>query len=409
MNIMDALATLENLQDATEPPESDVGKEEVSTQVADASALMESDYKNIEDTDTGIADGEAAIQAVDSALMILKDVNAQGDAITGAELQTMESLMGSIHHHLGLPPSRVTMESFQTLSRTDLVETMENAVLDIGAKILAAIKAAFDTVIGFLSGLFRNKMLLGKYLASLKARLNEHRARINGSAKVDIKGLNSPKRCKEALSSASSAIKYCNAAIGLLDAVESVAKSVDRPGDTLSAVNNYTQDKLDVSKFFSDSTNGDSGKVYGLFSGNKGLSVKQANGIPEVSFVPLAEAAPEAVGCNFQDAVSLVNDAITVLNEFSAMKKFENRLVAVYRQIASVSKAAWNGAQVQHQAKKGQTLDQEKKKKALTNFVAVNFRKVTMNFGARIPKMIFGNIADIGKYIDGTIKASSGT
>lgn len=106
---------------------------------------------------------------------------------------------------------------------------------------------------------------------------------------------------------------------------------------------------------------------------------------------------------------SLVNDAITVLNEFSAMKKFENRLVAVYRQIASVSKAAWNGAQVQHQAKKGQTLDQEKKKKAMTNFVAVNFRKVTMNFGARIPKMIFGNIADIGKYIDGTIKSSSGT
>lgn len=409
MNFKDVLSTLESLQDATEPPESEVGKEEVSTQVADASALMESDYKNIEDTDTGIADGEAAIQAIDSALTILKDVNAQGDAITGAELQTMESLMGSIHQHLGLPANRVTVESFQTLSRMDLVETMENVVVDIATKIVAAIKAAFDTVVGFLSGLFRNKMLLGKYLESLKGRLNEHRARINGSANVDIKGLNSPKRCKEALSSASSAIKYCNAAIGLMDAVESIAKSLDSPGHALSALSNYSQDKLDASKFFSDSTNGDNGKVYGLFSGNKGLSVKQSNGVPEVSFVPLAEAAPDTVGCNFQDASSLLNDAIKVLNEFSSMKKFENRLVAVYRQVAGVLKATWNGAQVQHQTKKGQTVDQEKKKKALTNFIAVNFRKVTMNFGARIPKMIFGNIADIGKYIDGTIKASSGT
>lgn len=167
MKFGNIISTIESLESTDQTP---VEVAENETELVEGTAETEELGNQV---DAQVAAVDTADESIDS-LVEASDVVASGEGdLTSTEVLTTEALLSSINQSLGLDKAVATTECYQGMSRAQLVATLEDKKEGIFSKIFTAIKVIVQTAIGFITGLLRNKTLLGKYIDSLTKRASE--------------------------------------------------------------------------------------------------------------------------------------------------------------------------------------------------------------------------------------------
>ena len=157
----------------TESPEEILEAAQTTTEVTEASYLSQADGQKIEATDSAIADAEATEDKL-CELVEVAQTSLDNEGMSEKEAVLIELSHESLMASIGLPVQRTTYtrESFKSKdSRHEVaVATLENLIdsaKKVGASIMAAMKAAWNSVSNFLVGLLKNRAMMEKHLTNL--------------------------------------------------------------------------------------------------------------------------------------------------------------------------------------------------------------------------------------------------
>lgn len=221
MKFGNIVANLENLaeQEALSEAQEGVEAEETATEVAEGAGAADIEEAAIEKTDTAIADAEVAEDKVAELTDVAEqslagegetveegEVGKEGEGLTEGEAAMIEITHETILSSLGMAYSRPTFtsESFKDKyskrqATLEALEGLKATAKNIGQGIVAALKAALNTVMNFLVGLLRNRALMEKHLINLHAKLKttEGKQKVkevitNGAAALTVEGKASP-------------------------------------------------------------------------------------------------------------------------------------------------------------------------------------------------------------------------
>lgn len=409
MKLATIIATCENLDDIHPPiPESTpVEQQEAETELVDAEAVSDSDYGTVNDIDTGMTDAITSLDTLEEA----RDVVADGAAedVTETELATMETLLSGIHHSLAIPRVTPTLESHSIQNREQLVLTMESTMENIKNALINGMKTAWEAVKKFLNNLFQNKEALKKYLQGVAHKLSGMDGQLGQGQHG---GFTSYKAAQEGIKTAYAMMELVSATADSFH--EAVARNKeDFDGQSshkvAAAIGTKTNDILNRMTTLKGA--GEGGKdLRGFVSGGKGLPVYVEGA--QLTFERPAKYSNPPYGhdvMTVQQASDLIRQALGALEKLQGMKKFENALAGIFKVIGGAIGSTYSS--YKSSPDKGQTTRTEEqtghKKDADKKIMVAAFRGVAHVYGALMPREVFGNISNIGKYIDACISATA--
>lgn len=180
-----AIITNENLseQGALGATEDALKAAETAVDVAEGNVEVIEGVEEIDNMDTGIEDAFAAEKQVENLLDAAEETMKDG-GMSDKEAKlleiTHESIMASIgmsHRHTNMSKNPVvSMESYvssQTRKSATMVtiESLKGSGATIIKNIVAALKAAVNTVANFVAGLMRNRAIMAKHLSNLEGKV----------------------------------------------------------------------------------------------------------------------------------------------------------------------------------------------------------------------------------------------
>lgn len=183
-------ANLESLENELPEAEDELASAETATEVAEVSGETAAAETDISSLDTGIADAEAAEDKIEELQGIAEaslagdnetvsdgEVGQEGEGLSQGEANLIEITHESIMKSVGFARERVTYtaESFVGDNRRqatlEALEGLKDSAKKLGGNIVAALKAALNTVMNFIAGLLRNRALMAKHLANLAEKV----------------------------------------------------------------------------------------------------------------------------------------------------------------------------------------------------------------------------------------------
>lgn len=187
------IATMENLEEAAilANAEEGIPAQETATEVAEVSGDVDIGETDIDQTDTAIESAEGAQDQIGELIEVAEDsltgdaeevakgeVGQEGEGLSENEVSITNDTLESIMNTLGIENTRLTYTTESFSNKTDrrqaTIDTLEDLTAkakDIGSKIVAALKAALNTVVNFLVGLLKNRAIMEKHLANLSAKI----------------------------------------------------------------------------------------------------------------------------------------------------------------------------------------------------------------------------------------------
>lgn len=210
---------------------------ETGTDVAEGMAEINKNAEEIDGVQTGIEDAFKAEDKIENLLEGAEQTMQEG-GMSDKEAKllevTTESILYSIgmgHRTSGMTQSPIlSLESYAApqTKRGATIATMEklmDTVKKVGEQIVKALKAALDKVIGFISGLMRNRSLMEKHLNNLAGRVAAIDTSKQEKAKDKISG-GAAALSVGGEASVTTAEKVIKGAIELVIASESMAAAV---------------------------------------------------------------------------------------------------------------------------------------------------------------------------------------
>ena len=405
MKLANIIATCENLDQLAKPVD-DVAHAEATTELVDTESAMATNYKQIDDIDTGIGDALTSMDRLDEAT---DTVAANPDeTVSETEVTTVESLMSNIHYTLGLPHERVTMESLSSSSRSDLVATMESKLEAIGQAIVKGLQTAWEMVKRFFNQLFQNKAALKKYLEGVQSKV----AQFSGDgAPANIAGFNSYERSIEGLKTADVMMDMVNAS------AEALNETIGQHHSETPAVSS-----ANIAKIIGNKTNdiltrgttmrgkgGEGEEIHGLCSGNKGITaMAEKTDNPLAKIKPYAAATGDNQGLNQGQMRDLLNKALATLERFSKLKRFENIFATAFKSVRDLVMAGYNKIRAIPSKDKPRTDAQnDHAKQGNKRLLVTIFRGVAHIYGTTLPREVFMNISNIGKYVEASLRGKA--
>lgn len=179
------LATNEDLSSsgALGATEDALKAQETATEVADGNVEVIENAGEIDNLNTGIEDAFEASDRVEELLGAAEETMQQG-GMSEKEAELLEISHESILSSLGMGHRTTThtsnpvpsLESFGSeVSRGSAtlvtVESLKDTGKTIISKIVAALKAAWNTVSNFIAGLLRNRAVMARHLDNLEAKV----------------------------------------------------------------------------------------------------------------------------------------------------------------------------------------------------------------------------------------------
>lgn len=315
-------ATLESLSEtgllgATEDA---LAAAETGTDVADGMAEINKNAEEIDGFQTGIEDAFAAEKKVENLLDAAEETMQTG-GMSPAEAKllevTHESIMYSIgmsHRTTGMSQSPIlSLESYSQSGTKGAatVATMEKlgeTLKKIGSRIIEALKAALDKVMGFISGLMRNRTLMEKHLRNLESR---------------VKSIDTSKqeKSKERISAGASALSVGGeASVGTAEKVIKGAMELVGAAETMS--NFIGSDK---SAEEAAATVRSAAARVKTVSGGRTLKVEDgAEGVVTLAFTE-GKTAKDIAAPNKDEMLRLLGSAQKALKELQGFEKTQNK------------------------------------------------------------------------------------
>lgn len=330
MKLSNIIATLENLENVIEV-EAPEQAAETAVQAAELGSDMQTEVTQIDGMDTGIDDAEQAQGQLTELQTVAEDsltgetetvaegeVGEQGDGLTEGEAQLIEISHESIMAAIGMPVTRrkYTPESFGNKNgrrevTMEALDGLKESAKKMSAGIVRALKAALDTVVGFIAKLVNNRALMAKHLKNLEGRLNEvgnegpkEAAFATGASTLSLNGK----------ADAGTADDVLNAASQNLVIARKIADKLYQKKDAVSNADI-------ISDLSSLPTNGKghgilgSGKAFGVSDDVAMLEVLDVGGVAETIKAPTKEEMKRVLG-----------NANKVLNELKDAEKVRSRL-----------------------------------------------------------------------------------
>lgn len=336
------LATLEDASNAEELANAEEGVEaqETATEVVEAAAEVTGDVDAIEQTDAAIDDAFEAGDQIDELTTVAEDslaadgetveegeVGVEGEGLTEGEATMIEITHESIMRSLGMPidsrRATFTAESFGNKANRrqltmEALDGLKQSAKNVGAGIIAALKAAWNSVSNFIAGLLRNAGLMEKHLINLDAKVKNLDASLKPRADkfktaagaLSVNGVASPATAHQILKSAAGAVTAAAAigdALGRMKNSNVEAALTDAKGEVKGAI-----EKI------GDKAAADGKEAYGHFSGGRSVVVDE-NG--SVSITEGGKKAEEIAAPSREDMASLIREARAVCVKLKEVQK----------------------------------------------------------------------------------------
>ena len=320
MKFGNIVATMESLAEGVEHVEAQDGVEaqETATEVAEVAGKTSAVEQQVEGTDAAIDD---AFEAGDKVAELTEVAEAslgkdgEGPGLTEGEAALVEITHESILSSIGLPYQRqvFTAESFGSNARETTRATLEglmDSAKDIGGKIVAALKAALNTVMNFLAGLIKNRALMDKHLANLQAKVGA----VDASAVQKEKELTAGAKAlsvggKAGVDTAMKLLAEGTKVIGVCGQLAEALKKEGMP-DITSPLKGLTK----------------TSKGVGLLSGDRTMVTHGEDGAAQVQLVQVSEPAQKIAAPSVADMTKLLAEARKVLASLREMEKTQSRL-----------------------------------------------------------------------------------
>lgn len=331
------VATIENLEEqaALQNAEDDVAAQETATEVAEVNADTVQEEATIAQTDAAIAEAEAGEDKVEELTSIAEqslagedeevaegEVGEEGEGLGEKEAALVEITHETILSSLGMTyqrPVTLTTESFadKASKRRATVATIEglmDSAKKIGSGIIAALKAALNTVVNFLVGLVKNRTLMEKHLVNLAAKVKAIKSEQKpakdkltaGAGVLSVNGQASPETALKILTDAQALTAYA----------VSVSEAMNNGYDaTVAAVRNVPAN-LNV-------------------SGNREVKIESNEDSVKLELASKGEVAKEIAAptvAQMQQIVTAAQQALSKLREF---EKTQNKLKSAVQNIIS--------------------------------------------------------------------------
>lgn len=331
-NLGQVIATLESTlseSGALGATEDALKSEQTAMDVAEGNAEVIEGVAEIDNMDTGIEDAFAAEAQVEKVLEAAEATMQEG-GMSEAEAKILEVSLESILQPIGMghrssnftqsPIS--TLESYssnQTRGSATLVtiESIGNTLKTVASNIIRALKAALDTVIGFIAGILRNRAILAKHLDNLLAKAN----------KIDT---SKQKRSKESFKS--------NAGPLTVDGKASVATAerlIKDAGKLIQASSGLAQ-VVGNAKLSDESVGLVKAELSGEIAATSGrkLKVTEENGTINVTFDEGKKA--DSIEAPAKDQiVKLLKEAKSVVEGLKALDKIGNKFKESVKNVVS--------------------------------------------------------------------------
>lgn len=329
-------STLESLSDtgllgATEDA---LKAAETGTDVADGMAEINKEAADINSVQTGIEDAFAAEKKIEE-LLDGAEQTMQSGGMSDKEAKLLEVTTESILYPIGMGKASgmtespiLSLESYassQTKGAASIatMEKLGETLKKVGEQIVRALKAALDKVMGFISGLLRNRAIMEKHLKNLAGRVaaidtskqEKSKERFTaGAAALSVGG--------EA--SVSTAEKVIKGAIELVNASETMANFVgsDKTAEDASATVRSAAARVKT------------------VSGGRTLKVEEVSeGVVSLAFTE-GKTAKDIAAPTKDEMARLIKSAQTALAELRGFEKtqtkFKDGVAALIRRLQEV-------------------------------------------------------------------------
>ncbi len=282
------IVTMENLSEsgAMGATEDALAAAETATDVAEGNAEVIEGAGEIDNLDLGIEDAFEAGDHIEELLEAAEGTMKEG-GMTEQEAKLLEVSHESIMRSLGMSHRTtslsknpiVTIESYgssQTRQSATIatIESLVSSGKNIVTQLIAALKAAWNTVSNFVAGLLRNRDLMDKHLSNLQAKVkalgDDLKPRAEsfkaGAASLSVDGKASPATARQILQSASSLIA---ASVTIASSIKVVTKPDEAAASVEAALTRLPK-------------HGDS---YGHLTLGRSIKVKKEDGTISVSIL----------------------------------------------------------------------------------------------------------------------------
>lgn len=315
-------ATLENLSEegALGATESALKAAETGVDVAEGNVEILKGEAEIDGMDTGIEDAFEAEGKIENLLEAAEKTLAEG-GMSDDEAKLMEitheSIMSSIgmsHRHTSMSSSPVSsMESYASpktrRSATILtIESLGDSAKSVVKNIIAALKAALNVVISFITGLLRNRALMEKHIGNL----------ITQAKKIDT---TKQKKRQESFSTSAGALSVGGSASiatakeVLTGASELVAGSL-LLSSSIGAVKDPESAVEDVLRVFTGTIHATNGRTLKVAKKDDGVSITFEEG----------KKADKIAAPSKDEIVTLLEQAKRVIADMRAVEKSQSKL-----------------------------------------------------------------------------------
>lgn len=396
------VATMEDLAQAANSDTDEVAAAETAADVAEVAGEMAIEENTIEGTDTALADAEVAEDKLDELTDVAEaslagegeevaegEVGEEGDGMSEGEVAMVEITHESIMNMVGMSFNKVhyTSESFSApKTKRDItiatLEELDKSSKSLGQNIIAGLKAALNTVIGFIAGLLRNRALLEKHLVNLQTRLKSLPAnaapktdKIKVSGKLGV----TAQSAMEILGNTSKIVGICAT---ISAAVEKGSAAVAQ-AITSSGANGL---KVQANKTLKTETPEGGGAT--ISAVDEGTLVTEA--------APLARA----------DMDKILNQSLAAVKELRVFDKTQNQLKSAVNNLLSRLQEGYHSAR----AKASDMTGNKESSEAQTAAGALKAdarmaRQMMSKVGGLLPGIAFGNIKAGADFVTASIKA----
>lgn len=400
------LATLEDASQSEVVVEDDVQAEETATEVAEVAGEVAADEASIERADDVI---DNAFEAGDE-LQVLQgkaeeslvgegetpaegELGQEGEGLSEGEATLIEITHESIMGKLGMGAGQVkryTPESFgKSESKRQVTMEALDGLKESGAKvyagIIAALKAAWNTVSNFIVGLLRNRAVLEKHLTNLEGKVKAIPADLKPRAAsfktaagaLSINGKASVDTAAEILSTAAKAVDVLKSLTAVVDRLKSETGDADAQAEVKKVVAQL------------GAGNSEGGKeAFGHFTNARSLHADE-NG--SVSFTE-GKKAEEIEAPSINNMTVLLNRAKAVISQLRVVEQTNSKFKAVVEAITGQLSRAAN-------AVKSKVGSDESKEAAKVKEKARVAKSLVSKAGGQLPAAIFAAAKAIADYV----------
>lgn len=388
------IATLENLSEEGQlgATEAAMNAAETATDVAEGNVEVIKDIAEIDSTDTAIEDAFEAETKIENLLEGAEDTMKEG-GLSDKEARLIEVSHESIMKSLGLSHRAnlsinpvASLEHFKGDGRGSAtlvtIEKLSATAKDIGNKIIAALKAALNTVMSFLAALTRNRAVLEKHLLNLQKQVaaistdEKKKDRISaGAAALSIDGSATVATAKKMLDGAD---KLITASANIADAIKREAGGGEARAAIKAAVNGL-----------------------GPLTHNRTVSAKEEDGRVVVSIDSSTNTAETIEAPGKADMNALLTQALGVLRRLKEFDKTQTKLKDAVTAFTNLLKEGYDRVR----SKVGS--DKSKDDHSLLAAARANARQargMMSKAGGSFPGAAFQAIKAVGDYVSGGIR-----